>query len=596
MNANADGIHFGTGEDMSSGFFDLADPLSPTVINEPEAKWHYAYIEEKRPGALNVWRSSPVVRPASVSWNPHIFSRAVFDGIDEHHARTGKHPTDILLLNELNLDYERGPSLLDHGAFDTNPANWPSLYAQISEFLAGLLPACQERARDRGFDPRFWFPSWAPGHGEFTPEIARIWTPVAALYDCVSLHSYTDADTITADVLWYLRQFPKHPIGLFEWNTINLGKPNSLGRYAEEIRIRSRLQAISRSYSRFSATYFIYAWERDASHEHDIKGNSHRTRIWNGEVEIPYDAWKAGPAHPAPDPEPEPLPPDPPEEPAVPEYPLGIDVSNNQGYINWDEVARSGVQFAIAKITEGVNFRDGWFPAFWPEMKRVGIKRGAYHFARPSRNKASLEAEFFVQSFEALGTQLEPGDVLALDLEDENAFGDLSFWTLEWCTYVEAWAGFKPLIYVSPSYAFERKLKNQPSLAENGLWLASWGVPTPPPAPAPWDLVAIHQTHVAPAGTIAGISGDIDIDRFNGRISDFEKYGKPGSTSEPHPEPLPPSEFEIGPGIAARMLEYGGTPASSEVDGQFWVEAMDTDGRTYRYNKHTNTTYVYLPD
>lgn len=580
--SKVDGLHFGTGEDLGSGFFDLASPESPTVINEPEAQWHYAGIAQRRPQAVNVWRSSPEQRPAKSGWSGHSFSREVFKGLDAHHDRTGVYPTDILLLNELNLDYERGDAKNDGGAYDTNPANWPIIYTLVSQFLADLLVSCKERAVDRGFSPRWWFPGWAPGHGEYRPEIASIWVPVAKQYDAVCLHSYTDADTITSDILWYLWMFPQTDLLLGEWNTINNGNPHSWQRYTEEVRIRSRLQALSRSYSRLSATYFIYAWEQDRSHEHDIKGDARRTEIWNGDgtVEIPTDPWVPGPNHP---------PADVPEEPTVPTYPLGIDVSNNNGAIGWDAVKASGVEFAIAKMTEGVHFRDGWFATFWGEMQRVGLKRGAYHFARPSQNQAGEEADYFVSAFAALGQTLEPGDVVALDLEDEQARGDLSAWTLLWCQRVQALLGFKPLVYCSPGYINDHGLAHRPELGAYGLWLASWGVPTPPQAVPPWDLVAIHQYAVGAAGTIPGIQGEIDLNHFNGPIEVFDQYGKPGKT------PDTPSTYVVGQGILDEMHGRGTEPASDEVYSTFWSEAMDIDGRIYRYVNATNTTHVYDP-
>src|SRR5262249_22791906 len=63
----------------------------------------------------------------------------------------------------------------------------------------------------------------------------------------------------------------------------------------------------------------------------------------------------------------------------------GIDVSNYQGKIDWQAVKKSGVVFAFAKATEGVDFVDKSFAANFKAMKAAGIIRGAYHFARPGR-------------------------------------------------------------------------------------------------------------------------------------------------------------------------------------------------------------------
>ena len=103
-----DGIHFGTGEDFESGIWPLLADDAPTLLNEPEARHHWAAAKNRHPDGLVLWRSSPDRRPADDGWDAHTFSRAVFRSIDFHHDNTGEYPTDVILLNELNLDYERG--------------------------------------------------------------------------------------------------------------------------------------------------------------------------------------------------------------------------------------------------------------------------------------------------------------------------------------------------------------------------------------------------------------------------------------------------------------------------------------------------------
>lgn len=217
----------------------------------------------------------------------------------------------------------------------------------------------------------------------------------------------------------------------------------------------------------------------------------------------------------------------------MPDLPRGIDVSNNNGQIDWGAVSRAGIQFAIIKLSEGTWFRDGWFVENWQWAKAFGLIRGAYHFARPSRSTAVAEADYFVDAFGLLGTSLEAGDLVALDLEDEAAAGDLSGWALAWLQRVEQRVGFKPLCYTSPGYAVAHQLGARPKIGQYGLWLASWGVPTPPPAPAPWDLVAIHQYAVGPAGSVPGVAGECDLNRYNGPIETLRLYGKPAAEEPP---------------------------------------------------------------
>lgn len=339
------GIHWGTGEEINSGIWNFLEQDDPTILNEPEAQWHWAAVAQQRPRGLTIWRSSPREKPAISGWNGYSFSRSVFEGLDAHHDRTGVYPDNILLLNEINLNYERGDT---HN--DTNPATWPSNYRYWARFMASLLEACKERASDRGFNPRWWFPGWAPGHGEL--QLADEWASAAALYDGVVMHSYTDVATVTNDVLWYLQRFPDHPIVLGEWNTIN--HPGSMQeRYAEEERIRARLVKIANAYTRFSACYFIYAWESDEHHEHDIKGNADREAMWfKTDGSLPMDNWK-----PPVDEQPTE---DPPEEPT--ETPVSTDP-----YMYW-----SAERIAGATQCPLENVRENW-PKIVAQLELCGI-------------------------------------------------------------------------------------------------------------------------------------------------------------------------------------------------------------------------------
>jgi len=290
--ARAAGIHWRTGpapdgrDGAEDPIFDVLDSRAPTVLNEPEAQWHWAAVAEKRSG-LTVWRSSPERRPADDGWDPHVFSRAVFKGLDAHHDRTGVYPTDVLLLNELNLDYERGEDHGDGGAFDTNPANWPGLYAKIADFLNGLLDNCKERAANRdNCNPRWWFQGWAPGHGH--RDFFDVWGPVAMRYDGICLHAYDGVGPMTDEILWYARQFPDHPLLLGEWNTANM---DPSVRQAEDARIRSRLDSLCSSIERLQCCYFIWRWESDTVNRYGIEDVDERLQIWDGRVALPADSF-----------------------------------------------------------------------------------------------------------------------------------------------------------------------------------------------------------------------------------------------------------------------------------------------------------------
>jgi lysozyme len=65
-------------------------------------------------------------------------------------------------------------------------------------------------------------------------------------------------------------------------------------------------------------------------------------------------------------------------------YAKGVDVSNYQGSIDWLQVAGDGYSFAFAKASEGFTFTDVTYALNRTGAPGVGLRLGAYHFARPS--------------------------------------------------------------------------------------------------------------------------------------------------------------------------------------------------------------------
>ena len=71
-------------------------------------------------------------------------------------------------------------------------------------------------------------------------------------------------------------------------------------------------------------------------------------------------------------------------------YADGIDVSHWQGSVNWPKVKAAGMQFAFMKATESTTYTDTAFATNWAGAAAPsGIYRGAYHFARPSTASGS---------------------------------------------------------------------------------------------------------------------------------------------------------------------------------------------------------------
>lgn len=74
-------------------------------------------------------------------------------------------------------------------------------------------------------------------------------------------------------------------------------------------------------------------------------------------------------------------------DPPVSRYPVrGIDVSNHNGYIDFDRVAADSIRFVYVKATEGTTFNDNSFHRNFHAAKRAGLMVGVYHFFRFDRS------------------------------------------------------------------------------------------------------------------------------------------------------------------------------------------------------------------
>jgi lysozyme len=151
---------------------------------------------------------------------------------------------------------------------------------------------------------------------------------------------------------------------------------------------------------------------------------------------------------------------------------LGIDVSNNQGHIDWPMVAQSLVSHVAMKTSEGTSFHDDYYHANIQACQTFGLGTMAYHFGRPSRNSGHLEAEFFL----SLARHSPEPNRYCLDLEDDELApdADLAAYTLDFLQTVEGATGKIPTLYTSHGYARDHKLHLEPGLARFSLWIASW--------------------------------------------------------------------------------------------------------------------------
>lgn len=173
----------------------------------------------------------------------------------------------------------------------------------------------------------------------------------------------------------------------------------------------------------------------------------------------------------------------------------GIDVSSNNGNVDWAQVAQAGFTFAYARATLGKESNDETFEANRRGAMAHGLRFGAYHLPYPGNSSAEQQADHFLR----VATP-QSGDLLpAIDIENKTpkdegeakfSRNDLVNWFRHWLAAVEAKIGAKPIIYTNPSW-WSSRLQNA-DLSGHPLWLAHYteGKPT---IPRPWQAFAIWQ-------------------------------------------------------------------------------------------------------
>lgn len=162
------------------------------------------------------------------------------------------------------------------------------------------------------------------------------------------------------------------------------------------------------------------------------------------------------------------------EIPVVPEGTMfGIDSASPQAGIDLDAFAEAGGAFAIIKQGGGNAFDAPYVAPFYLEQladaRAAGLPVGHYWF---NGQKLSVEdqARFFVET-----ARIEPGDIIALDIEDEPDTDTRAFTPDEaarWITEVQkTYSDVNVLLYLNRSLL---KGANWSALTDQPLWAASW--------------------------------------------------------------------------------------------------------------------------
>ncbi|MEC0125362.1 GH25 family lysozyme [Paenibacillus pabuli] len=210
----------------------------------------------------------------------------------------------------------------------------------------------------------------------------------------------------------------------------------------------------------------------------------------------------------------------------------GIDVSRYQGKIDWLAVKADKREFAFIKATEGQTYTDPNFVANVKGALSAGLMVGTYHFLRAtSAAAAKAEAAHYAKSLEEIGgakaLQLPP----VMDYENNpNGISktQINIVAKAFLTELERLTGVKPIIYTGNSFASNF----DSGLSGYDLWIARYSNTKVPDDQPAWKTWTIWQ--YSDAGKVPGIVGNVDLNEFNGSLTDLKKrYGKEQDMSNP---------------------------------------------------------------
>ncbi|MFR2990599.1 MAG: LysM peptidoglycan-binding domain-containing protein [Acutalibacteraceae bacterium] len=185
----------------------------------------------------------------------------------------------------------------------------------------------------------------------------------------------------------------------------------------------------------------------------------------------------------------------------------GIDISEFQGEIDFEEVRRSGIEAVYIRVGAG-EYTDEYFAENYERAKAAGLKIGFYHYITArSVDQGRRQARFFA----SLAAGREPDMRLAMDFE---YFGSLSVSQINaiseaYLDELTALTKREAVIYSDLSNA--RNIFSRALAEKYPLWAAQYGADEPS-ANGKWrEWVGFQYTD---EGRVGGIYGNVDRNIF----------------------------------------------------------------------------------
>jgi lysozyme len=250
-----------------------------------------------------------------------------------------------------------------------------------------------------------------------------------------------------------------------------------------------------------------------------------------------------------------------------------VDVSHWQDAIDWPAVAAQNPKLVgvIAKCTEGKSYLDPEYVANRTGALAQGLSFSPYHYL--TKGDAAGQMAWFLSR-----AQLRQGERVVIDYEEQDppvTIADLK-------EAVFKLRADRPDLEITV-YGASKLTDDVDECADvtwldgTSLWAARYSKNNQPTVGKAWPYWSAWQ--FTDEGKVKGISGEVDLNTFNGSPEACILWFGPASEVQPLPEPIEPDEPVIpGEEVLVASLKLAGHEVIVHIDGEIdavvsvWVD------------------------
>lgn len=191
----------------------------------------------------------------------------------------------------------------------------------------------------------------------------------------------------------------------------------------------------------------------------------------------------------------------------------GVDISKWQGAVDFAKIKSAGISYVFIKATQGKSEFDPDYKNNVENARAAGLAAGSYHFYMTDDDAESQFANLSSR------VSLQAGDlppVVDIEVISRNSLPDAAAEFKKFLGMIEKRYGVKPILYSGESFANEYLT----GLTDYPLWIAEYDNAGAPKLPSGWKQWTFWQ--YTQGGTVAGVDGKVDLDRFNGTREQFQ--------------------------------------------------------------------------